>query len=267
MHFFEATVPGSQGTKSIQRFISCESPTLTLRTIVASMNKKKYRDDRESFERYLTRIQKVFRMVAEALYYLHQKAIVHCNICPESCGKFENGWRLTGLVGSNYSGKSIQTSRMGQNMPPEAIVTSHGTSGKRKYAISSSFVASPSCDIWAFGKLMFEVLIGKGLLPRDISSQEFVNSLGRWNEDNLAHIVSDLEDRGVGTLATDLITHCLCPRPGSRPKSFEEILNHSYWNSGSSIPSSLHRRNRSSMGSVSARKQTGSGIVKRRFQV
>ena len=267
MHFFEASVPGSKGANAIQRCIATESPVLSLRTLVTSMNKKKYRDDQESFDRYLTRIQKVFRLVAEALYYLHQKAIVHCNVSPESCGKFESGWRLTGLVGSQYSGKSIHTSRMGHNLHPEVIVSLHGKSGKREYSIPVATIASPAFDIWAFGKLMFEVLLGKAILPHDVSSTEFAHYLGHWNEDDLAHIVSDLENRGVGTLATDLITHCLCPRPTSRPKSFEEILNHSYWNSSTNVPSSMHRRSRSSVGSVSTSKQKGSGIVKRRFQV
>lgn len=245
---------------SNQHYISIMSPLLTLRTIVTSMNKRNYRDDVDSFERYINKIHKVFRTVAEALHYLHQKGIVHGNIAPESCGKYEDGWKLKGLIGCQQIGKMISASRMETNAPPEAVSVFALDNGKREYTMSSSILASPAIDIWAFGKLMYEVLLGKRLIPHD----QLAYSLGRWNEDNLSQIVSDLEERGVSTLATDMITHCLCPRPGSRPKTVEDVLNHSYWSSGSNITLSSHRKNRTS---ASGRKQALGGTTTRRFQV
>jgi len=201
------------------------------------MAKKDYSNDKERLDGYLSKIRKLFRSIGDSVSYLHKQNVVHGNLHLQCCGKFDDGWKLTGLIGAQSAGDPMLTSHMDNSVPPESVFF-RGTRGQSGY-LHDTIIASPAIDIWAFGKLMYEVLVGKPLLPRDLDKdigedQRYLNLLGRWNAENLASIVADIENSGNGTLAADLISHCLCQRPDLRPKKMDEILAHPYWSSSAS---------------------------------
>jgi serine/threonine protein kinase len=208
-----------------------------LKKIASSMTKQNYRNDPNRLDAYLGKIQKIFKTIGSSIHYLHRQNVVHGNLNLESCGKFEDGWKLTGLIGAQSIGNPMTTLHMDTAAPPEAITFI----GKQQQnaQLFETYPVSPGIDIWAFGKLMFEVLVGKPLIPRDTekhirNDHRYLTILGCWNEDDLVQAVSMMEDTGNGTLAADLISHCLCKRPEQRPQSMEEVLSHPFWAASSS---------------------------------
>ena len=234
--FFETEATDSK----LERCIIVESPSITLQTIVSSMAKKEYRSDSDRLQAYLAKIRKVLKTVGVSIRFLHNQNIIHGNIHSLCCGKFENGWKLSEFLGIQSIGDQMSTSHMLHSIPPEYITFQGG-----KCHVSRKIAASISLDIWAFGKLMFEVLVGKPLLPHDLSAdrksdQRFLQSLVNWNQDDLTYVVTEVENSGNGTLAADLISHCLCNRPELRPKSMDEVLSHSFWTSSSTQRRSIN---------------------------
>lgn len=257
IQFFEADKSDETCDNVIEHCVIIERPSLTLKSIVSSMAKQNYRTDHDRLDAYLDKIQKVFKKIGHSISMLHRQSIIHGNLQLDSCGKFEDGWKLTGLIGCQINGHPMMTAPMDASAPPE-VVTYKGNHQDTPQLLES-YPASPALDIWAFGKLLYEVFVGKPLIPRESGKtieddKRYLNILGGWNEENLFEVVSNIEDSGNGTLAADLISHCLCKRPELRPQSMEDVLSHPYW-------SASPAQRRSTAGS--ARKYNSS--TKRRF--
>jgi serine/threonine protein kinase len=193
------------------------------------MAKKEYKNDNDRLQAYLAKIRKVLKTIGNSICFLHKQNIVHGNLHSQCCGKFEDGWKLSEFLGVQSFGDLISTSHMIHSLPPESVTFKGG-----KGHVLKTITASPVLDIWAFGKLMFEVLVGKPLLPHDLTvdrkhDQRYLQSLGNWNQDDLTDVVTKIENSSNGTLAADLISHCLCKRPELRPRSMDEVLSHSFW--------------------------------------
>jgi len=181
---------------------------------------------------------------------LHQQGIVHGRITLEACGKFEdNEWKVMDLIGMQFIGEALSSMRFSPCAPPEAVQwfdTQVGDEGDADVDLYETIPASCALDIWAFGKLMYEALIGKPLLlsspdlgfdddndddgdDNHTHNSRTIHELGIWDEDNLRHVINEVEEAAIGTIGADLISHCLCPDPEDRPVSMEEILSHPYW--------------------------------------
>jgi Protein kinase domain. len=257
--FFEADKTNETRENDIEHCVIIERPLLTLKSIVSSMAKQNYRTDHDRLDAYLDKIQKVFKKVGHSISMLHRQSIIHGSLQLDSFIKFEDGWKLAGLIGCQIKGNPIKTTGdMDASVPPE-VVTYKGNQRDDPHLLES-YPASPLLDIWAFGKLLYEVFVGKSLIPRDsgkklVDDKRYLNILGGWSEDNLMEVVSNVEDSGNGTLAADLISHCLCKRPELRPQSMEDVLSHPYWSA-----SPAQRRSTAGI----ARKYNGSS-TKRRF--
>jgi len=199
-------------------------------------------------------------MIGESIEFLHDHDVIHGHLMLEFCGKFDDGWKLIDIAGAHNIGESMPLNHTNASAPPESVTFGNGHSrGRGTPAFRERITASPSLDIWAFGKLMYEVLIGENILPIDPnqsvgSDERYLYLLGNWNEESLKNIVADVEASGEGALIADLISHCLCPQPDDRPKSMQDVLSHAYWNSTSS-----NRRTNSAM-------RHGGGM-NRRFQM
>ena len=143
-----------------------------------------------------------------------------------------------GITGAKAIGEIVSTWTMSEGIPPEATVLSPDQNGGLEEAsvtLHETLEASPSIDAWAYGKLMYEVLVGEPLIPFDYNMEAFCNdrnalvALAAWDESTLRDVVNEVAESGAGTLAADLISHCLCPSPEDRPKGFDEILAHPFW--------------------------------------
>ena len=229
MHFFRInSIDSNQNYGSHQYCIAMDKPLLTLANIASSLEKKRYKKDLSRLHRHIWKLRKVFNVIGDGIYFLHQQGVVHGNIALDTCGKFDDGWKLLNLIGVQNLGEEVVTSRMGFSIPPEGIK-------QRSARINETLIASPTIDIWAFGKLLFEVLVQKPLISFDSSESierqdsRLLKELGDWNEENLGYVVAELEMIGIGHLGIDLISHCLCHRE-ERPQSMQEVMSHSFWN-------------------------------------
>ena len=216
--------------------VAIEKPSLALARVVAGSGD--YRQEPDRFHKYLTRVCMVLRYVGKAVNHLHDNGLVHGNISLLNCGKFGDQWKLMGITGAKALGEDVPTWAMSEGIPPEATVLSPDQNGGLEEAsvkLHETIKASPSIDAWAYGKLMYEVLVGEPLIPFDYNMEAFYNdrnalvALAAWDQSTLRDVVNEVVESGAGTLAADLISHCLCPSPEDRPKDFDEILAHPFW--------------------------------------
>jgi hypothetical protein len=241
---FSGQPPETEGASSAQQFcISIERPSLTLDRVVAGMLRNDaYRRDPELRTRYAGKIFAVLRMIAKSIRHLHVSGVVHGDLCMEQCGKYEDAWKAMGRLGFQRIGEPFDVSRWHQSYPPEAVVDKSEQEGDSVFnsddapvCFNDDLVAAPSLDIWAFGKLAYEVLVGDPLFEFDSTkepSDDFVTMLDimEWNsEDNLKKVFVRLLDVGITEAAADLITTCLFSRPGERPDSMDDVLAHPAW--------------------------------------
>jgi serine/threonine protein kinase len=172
---------------------------------------------------------------------LHEVGVVHGDVCLENCGKFEDKWKLMSSLGMQPIGKRFDSARMGESSPPEAVEMLHNVvetrgqeSSSRRATFKGDIVAGPAVDMWAFGKLIYEVLTGEPLIRFDSNKDTRYDNrallkLVGWNEGDLRNVVNSLEDSGVSNLGVDLVSHCLLPDPSERPSTMDEILDHPFW--------------------------------------
>ena len=233
VHDFEAY---SSANAPQQFCVAIEKPSLALARVVAGSGD--YRQEPDRFHKYLTRVSMVLRYIGKAVNHLHDNGLVHGNISLLNCGKFGDRWKLMGITGAKALGEDVPTWAMSEGIPPEATVLSPDQNGGLEEAsvkLHETLKASPTIDAWAYGKLMYEVLVGEPLIPFDYNMEAFYNdrnalvALAAWDESTLRDVVNEVVESGAGTLAADLISHCLCPSPEDRPKSFDEILDHPFW--------------------------------------
>jgi len=217
-----------------------EQPSLTLDRVVAGMLKNDAcRENSELRQKYAVKIFSVLRVVAKALRRLHSLGVVHCNLSPEFCGKFGDRWKLLGILRFHRIGDTIDYSSFGQAAPPEALdpqISTNNHALDRQAAFRTNVKVDPSIDIWCFGKLAYDVLVGEPLVPFD-SRKETRQYRKGLNSPRILHLSTlDLVEarrslRGVGVplAGVDLITRCLSQEPDSRPSSMTEIVRSDIW--------------------------------------
>lgn len=222
--------------------VAIEVPNLTLDRVVEGMMKSgEYHRNPDMRTRYFSKVCVVLRLIAKSLRHLHDTGVVHGDICLENCGKFDDKWKLLSTLGMQPIGTRFQTFRMGESSPPESVerlrnvVETRGQeASSRRVTFRGDVVAEPAIDIWAYGKLIFEVLTGESLIQFDPEKEprednHALLTLEQWNDDDLRECIEIMKDSGVSTLGIDLVSHCLLPDPSDRPTSMDEILEHKFW--------------------------------------
>ena len=222
--------------------VAIELPSLTLERVVGGMLKSdELHRNPDMRTRYFSKVCMVLRLIAKSLRHLHEVGVVHGDVCLENCGKFDDKWKLLKTIGMQPIGKRFSSSWMGESSPPEAVellrnvVETRGLEAtSRHVTFKGGFVAEPSIDVWAFGKLTFEVFTGEPLIQFDPEKETRHDNrallvLVNWNEDDLRECIDIMKDSGVSTLGIDLVSHCLLPDPTERPASMDEILEHPFW--------------------------------------
>ena len=224
--YFSADAPA-------QFCISVEKMGLSLSRVVASSGD--YRTDPRRFHKYLTRVSMVLRLVGKALRHIHSRGLVHGNLTLQNCGKYGDKWKLAGIMNSRQVGSELPTHLMGESVPPEATVFPSGRKDAASARLRDTVAASPALDVWGFGKLLYETLVGDPLIPFDYKAEVFYRdqnalvALAAWDDSTLRDVVAEVIESGAGTLAADLISHCLCPSPEDRPQNFDIVLDHPFW--------------------------------------
>ena len=232
---------GLQSQDSGQEYcISIEYPQLSLDRVVDGMVQKgRYLHDVTLQKKYAAKISYVLRSIAKALKHVHDAGAVHGNVCLENCGRFEQSWKLRGRLGLTRIGETFDISRFHQAFPPEFLTVNDQEgevcdSDEAPVSFRSGIVASPAIDIWAFGKLAYEAIVGQPMIGFDSSKRtdEDVVSLLEileWDQSNMKTVFENLLDSGVPESGADLITSCLFANPGERPSSMYQILDNPFW--------------------------------------
>ena len=231
----------SMDNQSVQkRCVSIEQPLLTLDKVVSGMKQNGgYQDNTKLKMKYAAKVCGVLRLIGKALRYLHSSGIVHGNVCMEKCGKFSNGWKLLEQLDVQVAGETIDVSRFGRTFPPESLELSNQEgaiyySDNAPVSFVKNLTAQPAIDVWAFGQICYEALVGKPLVDYDRTkkpSQDIAALLQvmEWNQSDMQTVFSSLLESGIEESGADLITSCLFPNPGDRPSSMDEILGHQFW--------------------------------------
>ncbi len=91
-------------------------------------------------------------------------------------------------------------------------------------------MASALWDVWSFGLIMAEAIIGKSpSLPSSAKTdEEFLDKLSKFNDVQLSVVCEEVNESG-GQLAADLVARLLNPKPQQRIASMEMALKHKYF--------------------------------------
>merc|ERR1712150_85349 len=238
INFFEKI--SSNSSKKKYFCVSIQRPEMKLQKITQFIPKK---DDIVRFKQYFFEVCIVLRQIAKAIHHLHKLDIIHGDIGTHTCGKF-NGkhWKLTNMIGCKFSGECLTQSKMSTSSPPEFVDFDFKTLSTDVACFKSNFVASKSVDIWAFGKLMYDVIVGEPFIPFSSKLQprndhNALGILGTWDDDeSLTSVAYKLQsafafDNGCGITKSciDLICNCLRTDPADRHKDMECVLKHEFW--------------------------------------
>lgn len=211
-------------SRPMTHLLAVDKPSMTLADIVYGMtNSEKCQEDTETRQRYNLKVWAIFRSVAKGLRRLHSAGLVHGHLRPEVCGKHgeDERWKLGGILSLQLVGElAVAEDRP---LPPEAVepVAQHGNSSGEQAVLRNDFAVTSSTDVWAFGKLCYEVLIGQPLVGE-------LATLLHWSEFDIQDVLHELEQVGVSTSGKNLISACLSVDPSTRP-SMEEIVQDPLW--------------------------------------
>ena len=238
---FAVSESGSEQEAAQQYCISIERPrSITLDRVVEGMLKKGgYRHDPDLRRKYAAKVCAVLRLIGKGLRHLHASGGVHGNVCMETCGKFDHEWKLLGRLNVQLIGAALDPSKFQYSFPPEALVLEEKEgvvydSDAPPVAFNTELVADPSLDIWGFGQLAYESILGKQLVEFDKKKKTTEDAVSllevmEWDESNMRNVFEELLDSGIPESGADLIVSCLFPRPADRPKSMDDILSHPFW--------------------------------------
>ena len=220
-----------------QYCVAVERPSLTLDRVVAGMLKNEAcRGNSELRQRYNAKIFSVLRLIAQALHRLHSFGIVHGNVSAEKCGKFDDTWKLLGTLKLQKVGEKFDSANFGMSVPPEAVEPKSTSVAlvDRQAAFRTNVDVDPSTDIWGFGKLAYDVLVGQPLIEFDTRKElgqdhRALLKILNWSTLDLVEVRRSLRKVGVSDQGVDLIAKCLSHDADSRPSSMNEILRSDLW--------------------------------------
>ena len=226
---------GSSFAESPRQFcIAIERPQLTLSGVVSGMlGNEECQTNRDVRMRYAIKVFSVLRIVCKALSSLHNAGLVHGNISLTHIGKYETRWKVAEVLGLQRMGKTFDPDRFSPSSPPESVVPRQNSSKPHQVAFRTDLETNAAIDVWAFGKLAFEALVGEPLIMFDESSEfdddhRALMDILHWNEFNLEEVADKLRKSVVLEEGVRLILWCLSPSPDKRP-SVDEILGHDVW--------------------------------------
>ena len=220
---------------------------------------------------------KALKKIGIALLHMHERGLVHGDFGTHNIGKFRKKWKLLG-VGCSYKVGDMTDPKRGFYHPPESIVLEKNKSkakvfsvqkSKKTKATTGAFVSSiradATLDIWAYGVVLYEAMVGAPISPfmcrgkRAMSTDEFAK-LGKWSDSKLHKALSQMivyeansnansnsnrerdarEVRDVKDLLGKLLQH----DPRKRIQTMRQVLEHPFF--GSSSTSTSTSRSRSS---------------------
>ena len=140
--------------------------------------------------------------------------------------QFGDGFKLLS-VGSAVPIGEATNPRRGWYFPPEAVTSTKKNKLKLRSKTSvSSIAATTAIDTWAFGILLFELVLGASLplYKRSVDRNSNAINVKKWNEKVLDKALMGL--RYENEAAADLLSGLLHPNPARRISSIDAVLRH-----------------------------------------
>jgi len=145
--------------------------------------------------------------IADALQYVHTRAIVHRDIKPENIHIDPNG-RVKLMDFGIAKTADLSLTRTGMAMGTPYYMSPEQISGNP---------TSHLVDIYAYGLLLYELLTGVRGVRGETMEQVFFQILNQSVE------VEAMEKAGVPPAVRDLVLRCTAKKPEDRPASFQII--------------------------------------------
>jgi tRNA A-37 threonylcarbamoyl transferase component Bud32 len=146
--------------------------------------------------------------IAQALDYVHARAIVHRDIKPENIHIAPNG--------------KVKLMDFGIAKAPDLSLTRTGMAMGTPYYMAPEQISgsgiSNLVDIYAYGLLLFEILTGNRSVRGETMEQVFFQILNQPVD------VAAMENAGVPPVVRDLVARCTAKKPEDRPQSFGAIV-------------------------------------------
>ena len=183
--------------------------------------------------RYATKVFSVLRIVGKALWSLHSCGLVHGNISLTHIGKYDTKWKVAEVLSLQRIGEVFDPDHFSPSSPPESVVPRQQSNTAHEVTFRTDLETNASIDIWAYGKLAFEALVGEPLVMFDENCEfdddhRALMDILHWNEFNLNEVADKLRRSTVSEEGVNLILACLSPTPSERP-TIDEVLDHQVW--------------------------------------
>eukprot|EP00985_Skeletonema_marinoi_P026654 scaffold20856_cov138-Skeletonema_marinoi.AAC.2 len=167
------------------------------------------------------------KRVAIALLHLHENGLVHTDFGPHSVGKFGPLWKLLGVGGCVPIGASTDPKHGIYHCPETIRIETVVIDGQeRKTAKITSITASPAVDLWAFGHLVYESIVGAPLSAYSHRGKRVKSAnlakIARWDENSLKRALKHIDESD--TLARDVVSKFLHPDPRQRYQSLRDAI-------------------------------------------
>ena len=98
---------------------------------------------------------------------MHEHGVIHCDFGTHNIGKFGSRWKLLGVGASVPIGQKTDPNR-GFYHPPESIFVETKHRALHKKSVSATVYpinATTTYDIWAYGVVIYEAIVGSPLGP------------------------------------------------------------------------------------------------------
>ena len=167
------------------------------------------------------------RRIGMSLLHLHENGLVHTDFGPHNVGKFGPLFKILGVGGCVRIGDQTNPNHGIYHSPEAIVIETIIVDGKeRKTAKAIPVKASPAIDLWAFGHMVYESVIGAPLSAYSHRGQRVKSSnlakIARWDDLSLQRALINLDPED--SLARNIISKLLHPDPNKRFNSIREAI-------------------------------------------
>lgn len=173
------------------------------------------------------------RRIGISLLHLHENGLVHTDFGPHAVGKFGPLFKMLGVGGCVRIGQMTDPTH-GIYHSPEAVTVGNVIvdGQERKTATVIPVVSSPAVDLWAFGHMVYESVVGAPLSAYSHRGKRVKSSnlakIARWDDHSLEKALRYVDEKDV--LSRNVIRKLLHPDPWKRFKSIREAIADPFFN-------------------------------------